>query len=158
MDFTSSSVWMSARSLERWRRIWLLSLSPSWVSAAQSLSSQLPLLLYSSTVSDEQISGPHAERFEEAFVKLVKRQNQIIHLTYFFRQRYWFITMAHFVSASLVIGCSIFLLMTVGGIGLGTLLYIFYTAAALSQLFIFCYGGTLVAESVSSGEWKSLLT
>lgn len=46
MDFTSSSVWMSARSLERWRRIWLLSLSPSWVSAAQSLSSQLPLLLY----------------------------------------------------------------------------------------------------------------
>lgn len=56
--------------------------------------------------------------------------------------------MAHFVSASLVIGCSIFLLLTVDGIGLGTLLYIFYTAAALSQLFIFCYGGTFVAESV----------
>lgn len=80
---------------------------------------------------------------------LIKRQNQIFELTYFFRERYWIITLAHFVSASMVIGFSIFLLMTVGGNGLGTLLYVGYTVAALSQLFIYCYGGTFVAESVS---------
>lgn len=104
---------------------------------------------FSSKVGLERINGLHAIRFEEAFFRLIKRHNQIFELTYIFRQRYWIITLAHFVSASMVIGFSIFLLMTVGANGLGTLLYIGYTVAALSQLFIYCYGGTFVAESVS---------
>lgn len=44
---------------------------------------------------------------------IVKRHNEIIALTHFFHKRYIVITLAHFVSASLVIGASIFDLMTV---------------------------------------------
>ncbi|XP_034476370.1 odorant receptor 10a [Drosophila innubila] len=94
-----------------------------------------------------QIDGVRSAHFEASFVVLIKRQIRIIELTHFFRQRYRTITMLHFVSASLVIAFSIFNLMTVGGNGLGTMLYVGYTVAALSQLLIYCYGGTLVTES-----------
>ncbi|ALC49435.1 Or10a [Drosophila busckii] len=88
--------------------------------------------------------------FEKFMVALVRRHNVILRLTHFFRQRYMIITMAHFMSASLVIGFSIFDLLTMGGNDLlNMLLYMVYTVAALSQLFIYCYGGTLVAESSS---------
>lgn len=97
-----------------------------------------------------QINGFSGAVFESGFVKLIKRQNEIFELTHFFRQRYAIITLAHFVSASLVIGFSIFDLLTVGDGGLATLLYVGYTVAALSQLLIYCYGGTLVTESVSA--------
>ncbi|KAH8387793.1 hypothetical protein KR093_009481 [Drosophila rubida] len=93
------------------------------------------------------IDGVHAAHFERALVLLIERQNRIIELTHFFCQRYRTITLLHFVSASLVIAFGIFNLLTVGGSGLGTLLYVSYTVAALSQLLIYCYGGTLVAES-----------
>ncbi|KAH8304752.1 hypothetical protein KR044_008490 [Drosophila immigrans] len=93
------------------------------------------------------IDGEHVAHFEASLVLLIRRQNRIIDLTHFFRERYRIITLLHFVSASMVIAFSIFNLMTVGGNGLGTMLYVCYTVAALSQLFIYCYGGTLVAES-----------
>ncbi|KAH8400571.1 hypothetical protein KR222_007108, partial [Zaprionus bogoriensis] len=108
------------------------------------LSSLAFILFYAEML---RIEGVHAERFEELLVVLIKRHNQIIELTQFFRQRYWIITLAHFVSASMVIGFSIFNLMTIGDNGLGALLYVSYTVAALSQLLIYCYGGTLVAEN-----------
>ncbi|XP_030567035.1 odorant receptor 10a isoform X2 [Drosophila novamexicana] len=94
-----------------------------------------------------QMIGLRSTRFEASLVQLIERHNKIFELTHFFRQRYAIITLAHFVSASMVIGFSIFNLLTVGGSGLGTLLYVGYTVAALSQLVIYCYGGTLVTES-----------
>lgn len=99
-----------------------------------------------------QIDGVRSAHFETSFVILVKRQIRIIELTHFFRERYRIITLLHFVSASMVIAFSIFNLLTIGigGNGLGTVLYISYSVAALSQLLIYCYGGTLVTESVSS--------
>ncbi|XP_034671364.1 odorant receptor 10a [Drosophila subobscura] len=78
---------------------------------------------------------------------IIIRQNAIFALTSFFRKRYATITLAHFVSAGLVIGFSICNLLTVGNGSLGALLYVAYTVAALSQLLVYCYGGTLVAES-----------
>lgn len=96
-----------------------------------------------------QIKGARAAHFEASLVALIKRQNRIIELTHFFRERYRTITLLHFVSASLVIAFSIFNLMTINGSGFGTVLYVGYTVAALSQLLIYCYGGTLVTESVS---------
>ncbi|TDG40609.1 hypothetical protein AWZ03_012970 [Drosophila navojoa] len=93
------------------------------------------------------ISGDNGAVFEASLVKLIKRQNEIFELTHFFRQRFVTITLAHFVSASMVIGFSIFNLLTIGDKGLNTFLYVSYTVAALSQLLIYCYGGTLVTES-----------
>ncbi|XP_017869577.1 PREDICTED: LOW QUALITY PROTEIN: odorant receptor 10a [Drosophila arizonae] len=94
-----------------------------------------------------EISGDNGAVFEATLVKLIKRQNEIFELTQYFRQRYATITLAHFVSASMVIGFSIFNLLTIGDKGLNTFLYVSYTVAALSQLLIYCYGGTLVTES-----------
>ncbi|KAL7744953.1 hypothetical protein ACLKA6_007224 [Drosophila palustris] len=94
-----------------------------------------------------QINGEGAANFEASLVVLIKRHNRIIELTHFFRERYRTITLLHFVSASLVIAFSIFNLMTINGSGFETVLYVGYTVAALSQLLIYCYGGTLVTES-----------
>ncbi|XP_012160723.1 odorant receptor 10a [Ceratitis capitata] len=82
---------------------------------------------------------------EWRLVRFIMRHNDIIELTRFFCKRYTIITLAHFVSAGLVIGASIFDLMTFTGFGI--VIYIAYTIAVLGQLFIYCYGGSLVAES-----------
>ncbi|XP_037811487.1 odorant receptor 10a [Lucilia sericata] len=76
---------------------------------------------------------------------IIRRHNEINDLTYFFRKRYTVITLAHFVSAALVIGASIFDLMTYTGFG--RLIYVAYTVAALCQLMVYCYGGSMVAEN-----------
>ncbi|KAM7341922.1 odorant receptor 10a [Cochliomyia hominivorax] len=76
---------------------------------------------------------------------IIRRHNEIMDLTHFFRQRYSIITLAHFVSAALVIGASIFDLMTYTGFG--RLIYATYTVAALCQLMVYCYGGSMVAEN-----------
>ncbi|KAH8271148.1 hypothetical protein KR018_007444 [Drosophila ironensis] len=105
-----------------------------------------------------------AEHLEEQLRALIIRHNTIFDLTRRFREHYVVITMAHFVSASMVIGFSLINLMTLGGNGLGALLYVAYTVAAASQLLVYCYGGTLVAESslglcwaVSSCPWNICL-
>ncbi|XP_075166964.1 odorant receptor 10a [Haematobia irritans] len=82
---------------------------------------------------------------EEQLKMIIERHNEIIDMTNFFRKRYAIITLAHFVSASLVIGASIFEMMTYSGFG--QFIYLSYTVAALAQLAVYCYGGTLVAEN-----------
>ncbi|XP_039498076.1 odorant receptor 10a [Drosophila santomea] len=84
---------------------------------------------------------------EQKMRSVIIRHNAIIDLARFFRERYTVITLAHFVSAAMVIGFSMVNLLTLGNNGLGAMLYVAYTIAALSQLLVYCYGGTLVAES-----------
>ncbi|EDV46051.1 odorant receptor 10a [Drosophila erecta] len=84
---------------------------------------------------------------ERKMRSVIIRHNAIINLARFFRERYTIITLAHFVSAAMVIGFSMVNLLAMGNNGLGALLYVAYTIAALSQLLVYCYGGTLVAES-----------
>lgn len=50
---------------------------------------------------------------ENRLKTMIQRHNDIIDLTNIFRKRYSVITLAHFVSASMVIGASIFDLMAV---------------------------------------------
>ncbi|KAH8288090.1 hypothetical protein KR054_000403 [Drosophila jambulina] len=94
-----------------------------------------------------QLSPLQLSNMEQQMRAVIIRHNAIIDLTKFFRKRYSIITLAHFVSAGMVIGFSMVNLLTVGTNGLGALLYVAYTIAALSQLLVYCYGGTLVAES-----------
>ncbi|KAH8235445.1 hypothetical protein KR032_000362, partial [Drosophila birchii] len=94
-----------------------------------------------------QLSPLQLFNLEQHLRAVIIRHNAIIDLTKFFRERYAIITLAHFVSAGMVIGFSMVNLLTVGTNGLGALLYVAYTIAALSQLLVYCYGGTLVAES-----------
>ncbi|KAH8256531.1 hypothetical protein KR038_000732 [Drosophila bunnanda] len=94
-----------------------------------------------------QLSPLQLYNLEQQLRGVIIKHNAIIDLTKFFRERYAIITLAHFVSAGMVIGFSMVNLLTVGTNGLGALLYVAYTIAALSQLLVYCYGGTLVAES-----------
>ncbi|KAH8376000.1 hypothetical protein KR200_011673 [Drosophila serrata] len=94
-----------------------------------------------------QLSPLQLYNLEQEMRSIIIKHNSIIDLTKFFRKRYAIITLAHFVSAGMVIGFSMVNLLTVGTNGLGALLYVAYTIAALSQLLVYCYGGTLVAES-----------
>ncbi|KAH8408823.1 hypothetical protein KR009_001065, partial [Drosophila setifemur] len=96
-----------------------------------------------------EISPVQGDHLEQQLKTIVSKHNAIIDLVKFFRERYWIITLAHFVSAAMVIGFSMVNLLAEGSNGLGTLLYVAYTIAALSQLLVYCYGGTLVAESSS---------
>ncbi|KAH8301343.1 hypothetical protein KR059_000539 [Drosophila kikkawai] len=94
-----------------------------------------------------QLSPVQLYNLEQQMRAVIIKHNAIIDLTKFFQKRYAIITLAHFVSAGMVIGFSMVNLLTVGTNGLGALLYVAYTIAALSQLLVYCYGGTLVAES-----------
>ncbi|XP_005178484.1 odorant receptor 10a [Musca domestica] len=91
------------------------------------------------------LTPTEAAYVEEQLILIIKRHNVIIEMTDFFRKRYSIITLAHFVSASMVIGASIFEMLTYTGFG--RFIYLGYTVAALSQLAVYCYGGTLVAEN-----------
>ncbi|XP_065367596.1 odorant receptor 10a [Calliphora vicina] len=91
------------------------------------------------------LSSEENQYVENRLKIIIRRHNEIIDLTYFFRKRYSVITLAHFVSAALVIGASIFDLMTYTGFG--RLIYVAYTVAALCQLMVYCYGGSMVAEN-----------
>ncbi|XP_016986888.1 odorant receptor 10a [Drosophila rhopaloa] len=94
-----------------------------------------------------ELSPEEHYNLEQRMRDAIVRHNAIIDLARFFRDRYTIITLAHFVSAAMVIGFSMVNLLTAGGNTLGALLYVAYTVAALSQLLVYCYGGTLVAES-----------
>ncbi|XP_036676660.2 odorant receptor 10a isoform X1 [Drosophila suzukii] len=94
-----------------------------------------------------ELSPEQLYNLEQRMRAVIIRHNDIINLTMFFRERYVIITLAHFVSAGMVIGFSMVNLLAVSNNGLGALLYVAYTIAALSQLLVYCYGGTLVAES-----------
>ncbi|XP_067633448.1 odorant receptor 10a [Eurosta solidaginis] len=91
------------------------------------------------------LTKAEAEILEWRLERFINRHNAIIDLTRYFQQRYSIITLAHFVSAGIVIGASIFDLMMFTGFGI--VIYIGYTLAVLGQLFIYCYGGSMVSES-----------
>lgn len=59
------------------------------------------------------LTPTEAAYVEEQLILIIKRHNVIIEMTDFFRKRYSIITLAHFVSASMVIGASIFEMLTV---------------------------------------------
>lgn len=69
---------------------------------------------------DKLVLTEEENKFIENRLKIIiRRHNEIIDLIYYFRKRYSIITLAHFVSAALVIGASMFDLMTVSGLNLG---------------------------------------
>ncbi|TMW48526.1 hypothetical protein DOY81_006396 [Sarcophaga bullata] len=55
----------------------------------------------------------------------------------------------HFLSAAIVL-CSSILDLMLNSASLGLLIYIFYSIAALTQLFLYCIGGSYISESSAS--------
>nr|AOE48072.1 putative odorant receptor OR6 [Scaeva pyrastri] len=76
---------------------------------------------------------------------IIRRHNEVIDLCNEFKDIFTTIIMGHFLSASLVVCFSVIDLLYNTGIGL--VLYVCYSIAALSQLFLYCIGGTYVNDS-----------
>ncbi|XP_055854115.1 odorant receptor 24a-like [Episyrphus balteatus] len=77
--------------------------------------------------------------------RIVRRHNEIIDLVRRFSQLFMWITLAHFVTSSIVIGASIIEALLYPGFR--ALVCISYTLAVSCELFIFCYGGSAVIEN-----------
>lgn len=61
-----------------------------------------------------------------------------------FRSVFALIIFGHFISAAITICCGILDVML--GSGYNLMIYVFYVGCVLSQLFIYCYGATQIAE------------
>ncbi|XP_037821531.1 odorant receptor 22c [Lucilia sericata] len=85
-------------------------------------------------------------RFRLQLTAVVKRHNAIIDLCSDFAANFTLIILMHFLSAALVL-CSSILDLMLNSASLGLLIYIFYSIAALTQLFLYCIGGSYISES-----------
>ncbi|XP_067626236.1 odorant receptor 22c [Eurosta solidaginis] len=86
------------------------------------------------------------KRIQQSLAKLIERHNAIIDLCSDFTSEFSLIILMHFLSAALVL-CFSILDMLLNSASIGILIYIFYSIAALTQLFLYCIGGTYVSES-----------
>ncbi|SPP79305.1 odorant receptor 22c [Drosophila guanche] len=77
---------------------------------------------------------------------IVERHNAIIDLCTDLTRQFTVIVLMHFLSAAFVL-CSTILDIMLNTSSLSGLTYICYTVAALTQLFLYCYGGNHVSES-----------
>ncbi|XP_013115213.2 odorant receptor 22c [Stomoxys calcitrans] len=86
------------------------------------------------------------QRFRQQLSAIVERHNAIIDLCTDFTANFTLIVLLHFLSAALVL-CSSLLDLMLNSASLGLLVYAFYSVAALTQLFLYCIGGSYVRES-----------
>ncbi|KAH8403316.1 hypothetical protein KR222_010333 [Zaprionus bogoriensis] len=82
----------------------------------------------------------------EQLVGIVERHNAIIDLCTELTGQFTVIVLMHFLSAAFVL-CSTILDIMLNTSSLSGLTYICYSIAALTQLFLYCYGGNHVGES-----------
>ncbi|XP_005181476.1 odorant receptor 24a [Musca domestica] len=78
--------------------------------------------------------------------KIIRRHNEIADLTMKLSSIMVEITLCHFITSSVIIGTSVIDLLLFAG-GYGSIVYIVYTCAVLSEIFLYCLGGTAVIES-----------
>ncbi|XP_034097414.1 odorant receptor 22c [Drosophila albomicans] len=78
--------------------------------------------------------------------QIVERHNAIIDLCTDLTAQFTVIVLMHFLSAAFVL-CSTILDIMLNTSSLSGLTYICYTVAAMTQLFLYCYGGNHVSES-----------
>ncbi|XP_030246585.1 odorant receptor 22c [Drosophila navojoa] len=79
-------------------------------------------------------------------VEIVERHNAIIDLCTDLSRQFTVIVLMHFLSAAFVL-CSTILDIMLNTSSLSGLTYIFYSVAALTQLFLYCFGSNHVSES-----------
>ncbi|XP_030383267.1 odorant receptor 22c [Scaptodrosophila lebanonensis] len=77
---------------------------------------------------------------------IIERHNAIIDLCTDLTRQFTVIVLMHFLSAAFVL-CTTILDIMLNSASLSGLTYICYSVAALTQLFIYCYGGNHVSES-----------
>ncbi|XP_073822080.1 odorant receptor 24a [Musca autumnalis] len=76
---------------------------------------------------------------------IIRRHNEIANITYKVSAIMEEMTLCHFITSSIIIATSVidFLLVS----GYGSIVYVVYTCAVLTEIFLYCLGGTAVIES-----------
>ncbi|KAM8717039.1 hypothetical protein ACLKA7_003847 [Drosophila subpalustris] len=89
---------------------------------------------------------------------LIDRHNEVAELTERLSGIMVEITLGHFVTSSLIIGTSVVDMLLFSGVGI--IVYLVYTCAVLTEIFLYCLGGTYIMEaclelsnSVFSSHW-----
>ncbi|EDW03963.1 odorant receptor 24a [Drosophila grimshawi] len=85
------------------------------------------------------------KRIVREMVKLINRHNEIADLTERLSGVMVEITLAHFVTSSLIIGTSILDMLMFSGVGI--IVYLVYTLAVTTEIFLYCLGGTYIMEA-----------
>ncbi|XP_061396275.1 odorant receptor 24a [Musca vetustissima] len=101
------------------------------------------------TITDDHDTKNHPRRSESqicsSLANIISRHNEIADLTIKLSKIMVEITLCHFITSSVIIGTSVIDLLLVSGYG--SIVYIVYTCAVLSEIFLYCLGGTAVIES-----------
>ncbi|KAH8327937.1 hypothetical protein KR067_001879 [Drosophila pandora] len=79
--------------------------------------------------------------------KLVDRHNEVAELTERLSGVMVEITLAHFVTSSLIIGTSVVDILLFSGLGI--IVYVVYTCAVGVEIFLYCLGGSYIMEACS---------
>uniref|UniRef100_A0A1I8PVY4 Odorant receptor n=1 Tax=Stomoxys calcitrans TaxID=35570 RepID=A0A1I8PVY4_STOCA len=81
-----------------------------------------------------------------ALSSIIERHNEIASLVERLSSIMVEITLCHFITSSLIIGTSVVDFLLFAG-GIGSIVYVVYTCAVLTEIFLYCLGGTAVMES-----------
>ncbi|EDW64063.1 odorant receptor 24a [Drosophila virilis] len=84
-------------------------------------------------------------RIVRKMTRLVDRHNEIADLTERLSGVMVEITLGHFVTSSLIIGSSVVDMLLFSGVGI--VVYVVYTCAVLTEILLYCLGGTYVTEA-----------
>ncbi|KAM7352596.1 odorant receptor 22c [Cochliomyia hominivorax] len=103
-------------------------------------------MIFAELKESETSSLAQNQHFRLKLTAVVKRHNAIIDLCSDFTTNFTLIILMHFLSAAIVL-CSSILDLMLNSASLGLLIYIFYSIAALTQLFLYCIGGSYISES-----------
>ncbi|XP_017046125.1 odorant receptor 24a [Drosophila ficusphila] len=79
--------------------------------------------------------------------KLVDRHNEVAELTQRLSGVMVEITLGHFVTSSLIIGTSVLDILLFSGLGI--IVYVVYTCAVGTEIFLYCLGGSHIMEACS---------
>ncbi|EDW75532.1 uncharacterized protein Dwil_GK23908 [Drosophila willistoni] len=87
------------------------------------------------------------ERIVKQMERLVDRHNEIAELTERLSGVMVEITLGHFVTSSLIIGTSVIDMLLFSGVGI--IVYLVYTCAVGTEIYLYCLGGTCIMEACS---------
>ncbi|XP_030079238.1 odorant receptor 24a [Drosophila hydei] len=85
------------------------------------------------------------ERIVRQLERLIDRHNEIAALTDRLSGVLVEITLGHFVTSSLIIGSSMIDMLLFSGVGV--IVYLVYTSAVLTEILLYCLGGTYITEA-----------
>ncbi|KAH8409499.1 hypothetical protein KR222_007277 [Zaprionus bogoriensis] len=94
---------------------------------------------------EQQPTAQQEMRIVRQMERLIDRHNEVAELTERLSGIMVEITLGHFVTSSLIIGTSVVDMLLFSGVGI--IVYLVYTCAVGTEIFLYCLGGTCIMEA-----------